>query len=110
MFVEDTSVFDYIEGSPRGPAQWGVLRPDWRVCNNGTMQSPIDLLDHRVQILPQYITVRRVYRPANATLKNRGHDMMVSQKHIISNILHEITYEQIVVDCLMSHSLFHKNK
>ena len=70
--------FDYVAGSTRGPARWGTIRPDWSTCNNGTMQSPIDLLDQRVQIVTKPESLIRNYRAANATLKNRGHDMMVS--------------------------------
>lgn len=75
--VEDTSGFDYVAGSLKGPDRWGTLRPDWSTCSNGTMQSPIDLLDQRVQIVTKPERLTRNYKAANATLKNRGHDMMM---------------------------------
>ncbi|GMN24857.1 hypothetical protein TIFTF001_000726 [Ficus carica] len=75
--VEDERAFDYEAWSTRGPARWGRIRPEWHMCNNGTMQSPIDLLDQRVQIISTLQRLRRFYKPANATLLNRGHDMMI---------------------------------
>lgn len=41
------------------------------------MQSPIDLLNERVQVVSYLGRLRRSYKPSYATLKNRGHDMMV---------------------------------
>lgn len=42
------------------------------------MQSPIDLLDSRVQVFPNLGKLKRDYKPAPATVKNRGHDITVS--------------------------------
>ncbi|KAG4974422.1 hypothetical protein JHK87_031243 [Glycine soja] len=39
------------------------------------MQSPIDLLNERVQIVSHLGTLQMNYQPSNATLKNRGHDI-----------------------------------
>ncbi|GAA0140034.1 dehydratase [Lithospermum erythrorhizon] len=75
--VENEREFSYNHSSRVGPAHWGRIRPEWRICNNGTMQSPIDMLHQRVQVLPNLGIIRRDYRPANATLLNRGHDMML---------------------------------
>lgn len=41
------------------------------------MQSPIDLLNERVQVVSHLGRLKRSYKPSYATLKNRGHDMMV---------------------------------
>ncbi|KAK8649584.1 hypothetical protein V6N13_139255 [Hibiscus sabdariffa] len=57
--VEDESEFNYSENSERGPARWGA-------CSNGTMQSPIDISNQRVDIGK----LKRSYKPANATLRN----------------------------------------
>lgn len=78
MFAEDTRAFDYELWSTRGPTRWGEIRPEWGECSNGTMQSPIELLDQRVRLVSNLGRLRRSYRRANATLRNRGHDMMVS--------------------------------
>ncbi|XP_027085668.1 alpha carbonic anhydrase 7-like [Coffea eugenioides] len=75
--VEDEKEFSYDERSHRGPAHWGEIRPEWSMCNHGSMQSPIDLLDARVQVVSSLGRLHRAYKPSNATLVNRGHDMML---------------------------------
>ncbi|XP_022756575.1 alpha carbonic anhydrase 7-like [Durio zibethinus] len=75
--VEDESEFDYSETSGRGPARWGEIHPEWAACSNGTMQSPIDMSNERVEIVSHLGRLKRSYNPSNATLRNRGHDMML---------------------------------
>jgi len=48
------------------------------VCGNGKLQSPIDILDKRVQEFPQLGKLQKDYQPAPAVLKNTGHAIMVS--------------------------------
>jgi len=74
--VEDESEFEYAEG-PKGPEHWGELKEEWKACGNGTQQSPIDVVKRHATICPDMGGLRRIYRPANATLLNRGHDIMV---------------------------------
>ncbi|KAL5067816.1 hypothetical protein RYX36_018703, partial [Vicia faba] len=69
--------FNYIKGSKHGPLHWGELHKEWGSCNTGTMQSPIDLLNPRVSILPNLGMLNKKYKPQNATIKNRGHDIQV---------------------------------
>ncbi|CAK9165208.1 unnamed protein product [Ilex paraguariensis] len=78
--VEDESEFSYVPGSDNGPERWGEIHPDWSMCNNGTMQSPIDLLHERVEIVSHLGRLKRDYKPSNAILINRGHDMMVRDR------------------------------
>ncbi|TKY67199.1 Alpha carbonic anhydrase 7 [Spatholobus suberectus] len=73
--VEDESEFNYDVKSEIGPFHWGDIKPEWSLCKNGSMQSPIDLLNERVQIVSHLGTLQMNYRPSNATLKNRGHDI-----------------------------------
>ncbi|XP_030522164.1 alpha carbonic anhydrase 7-like [Rhodamnia argentea] len=73
--VEDEREFDYIAGSEKGPAHWGELRKEWEACKKGGMQSPIDLSSQRVKVIPKLGEIERSYKPGNATLKNRGHDI-----------------------------------
>ncbi|KAF8369636.1 hypothetical protein HHK36_032339 [Tetracentron sinense] len=75
--VEDEREFDYDEESDKGPAKWGEIHPEWAMCKNGEMQSPIDLLDERVEELSRLGELKRNYKPSNATIKNRGHDIML---------------------------------
>ncbi|RDX76379.1 Alpha carbonic anhydrase 7, partial [Mucuna pruriens] len=73
--TEDESEFNYDVKSEIGPFNWGDIKPEWSLCKNGSMQSPIDLLNERVQIVSHLGTLQMNYRPSNATLKNRGHDI-----------------------------------
>ncbi|XP_068641289.1 alpha carbonic anhydrase 7-like [Aristolochia californica] len=75
--VEDEREFSYIEGSDNGPQHWGEIHEDWAACNKGNMQSPIDLLNERVEVVEHLGRLKRNYRPSNATLVNRGHDIMI---------------------------------
>ncbi|KAG1354930.1 hypothetical protein COCNU_07G010420 [Cocos nucifera] len=77
--VEDEKEFSYEEGSPNGPDHWGEIHEEWAACNNGDMQSPIDLTHERVKILPGLGRLKRSYKASNATLKNRGHDIMLTE-------------------------------
>ncbi|XP_057830108.2 alpha carbonic anhydrase 7 isoform X2 [Cryptomeria japonica] len=74
---EDESEFNYIKGDERGPEHWGELDEEWRACGNGRQQSPIALVKSEAVISPDLGELRRNYYPANATLENRGHDIMV---------------------------------
>ncbi|XP_038881410.1 alpha carbonic anhydrase 7-like [Benincasa hispida] len=75
--VEDEREFDYMEGSEKGPGHWGKLKKEWEACNNGDLQSPIDLSSLRVKIIPKLGELKRSYYPCNATVKNRGHDISI---------------------------------
>ncbi|KAJ6362614.1 hypothetical protein OIU78_002922 [Salix suchowensis] len=75
--VEDEREFDYIEGSEKGPAFWGDIKKEWADCKTGSLQSPIDMSDRRVKMVRKTENIKRNYRPFNATVKNRGHDIMV---------------------------------
>ncbi|CAN0916406.1 Alpha carbonic anhydrase 7 [Linum grandiflorum] len=75
--VDDEREFDYMGDGEKGPSRWGVIHPEWHSCSNGTMQSPIDMLSDRVDVVSHLGRLNRSYKAANATLKNRGHDMML---------------------------------
>ncbi|KAL3632511.1 hypothetical protein CASFOL_025495 [Castilleja foliolosa] len=74
---EDESLFAYESKNGKGPEVWGDLSPKWKACKKGTIQSPIDLTDDGVLILPTIGRLRRKYKLALAIMKNRGHDIMV---------------------------------
>ncbi|XP_022143845.1 alpha carbonic anhydrase 7-like [Momordica charantia] len=67
--------FEYKKGSVKGPEQWGNLKKEWEACNNGRLQSPIDLTSQGVKITPELGLLNKSYNPCSATLKNRGHDI-----------------------------------
>ncbi|XP_071908311.1 carbonic anhydrase Nec1-like [Coffea arabica] len=71
--VEDEREFDYAEGSKKGPKRWGKLKKEWAACSNGAFQSPIDMSNERVRLISK--PERPIYKPTNATIKNRGHDI-----------------------------------
>ncbi|KAK8649263.1 hypothetical protein V6N13_129993 [Hibiscus sabdariffa] len=75
--VEDETPFAYTEESGKGPKEWGQLDPHWKLCDTGKLQSPIDLLSGKRQVLPSLGKLKKNYKPAPAVAKNRGHDIMV---------------------------------
>ncbi|XP_020108579.1 alpha carbonic anhydrase 7-like [Ananas comosus] len=75
--VENEEEFSYVQGSENGPEHWGEIHGEWAACGKGRSQSPIDLLNKRVQQVSSLGTLRRSYSPSNAILKNRGHDIML---------------------------------
>lgn len=74
---EDEHEFDYLKGSGKGPEDWWKINPQWKACGKGEMQSPIDLLNKRVKVVPDLGRLQRCYKPARAMVTNRGHDIMV---------------------------------
>ncbi|KAL2965363.1 hypothetical protein AAZX31_16G057200 [Glycine max] len=69
--------FSYAKGTSNGPENWWHLNPKWKVCQYGKLQSPIDLRDRWVKVLPQLGELQKVYKPAPAVLKNMGHYITV---------------------------------
>ncbi|KAF8654429.1 hypothetical protein HU200_061612 [Digitaria exilis] len=75
--TEDEHEFSYVAGDEHGPAHWGSIKPEWSACGMGKMQSPIDLSHERVSLVRSLGYLRHSYRPAEASIVNRGHDIMV---------------------------------
>lgn len=73
--VEDEREFDYLKESKMGPRYWGDIKKEWAACKNGETQSPIDLSNQRVEIIHKPEELYINYKPSNATVKNRGHDI-----------------------------------
>lgn len=84
--VEDEHEFDYTKDSKIGPSHWGKIKKEWATCNDGKMQSPIDMSSHRVRVVPKLGKLKRHYKPHNATIKNRGHDIEVKWKEDAGSI------------------------
>jgi len=78
--LDDESPFHYVEGTEKGPHKWGLLNSTWKVCESGKFQSPIDIVDQRVQLFPKLGKLNRNYEPALAEIINRGHDISVKWK------------------------------
>ncbi|XP_010470127.1 PREDICTED: alpha carbonic anhydrase 2-like isoform X1 [Camelina sativa] len=75
--VEDEREFSYERKKENGPEKWGKLKPEWKLCGKGELQSPIDLMNKRVRLVTDFQKLTKDYKPCNATLINRGHDMML---------------------------------
>ncbi|XP_010510674.1 PREDICTED: alpha carbonic anhydrase 2-like [Camelina sativa] len=75
--VEDEREFSYERNKENGPEKWGKLKPEWKLCGKGELQSPIDLMNKRVRLVTDFEKLTKDYKPCNATLINRGHDMML---------------------------------
>ncbi|TMX00156.1 hypothetical protein EJD97_001306 [Solanum chilense] len=72
--VDDTSdEFSYDQYAKNGPAKWGEISSN---CN-GNLQSPIDLDNKVVEVVSNLGILQKYYKPSNATLVNRGHDIML---------------------------------
>ncbi|KAK4485470.1 hypothetical protein RD792_008111, partial [Penstemon davidsonii] len=78
IVTEDEISFSYVVGAPNGPQNWSNLNSSWILCGTGQSQSPINLLVDRAAVLPvSRGSFTRNYRPALATIRNRGHDIQV---------------------------------
>ena len=76
-YVEDEREFNYKKNDDKGPDRWGEIKPEWEMCGKGELQSPIDMMNERVKIVSHLGRLIRDYEASNATIKNRGHDIMV---------------------------------
>jgi len=58
-----------------GPQSWGQLKPEFKTCNSGTRQSPIDIRDGiKVQLEP----IQFDYRPTPFRVIDNGHTVQVN--------------------------------
>ncbi|XP_057425752.1 alpha carbonic anhydrase 7-like [Lotus japonicus] len=78
--------FNYIKGSEKGPSNLGKLKKEWETCKTGRMQSPTDLSSHRVRVVPKLGELKKFYKPQNATVKNRGHDIEMKWEAEVGSI------------------------
>ncbi|RDX71754.1 Alpha carbonic anhydrase 4, partial [Mucuna pruriens] len=88
--------YTYTKGTSKGPENWGRVNPKWKTCGNGKLQSPIDILDKRVQEFPQLGKLRRDYKPAPAVLVNRGHDIKLQWSGYAGQINIDGTYYKLI--------------
>jgi carbonic anhydrase len=75
--TEHEEEFSYVPGDEHGPEHWGSIKAEWAACGAGRMQSPIDLSHERVSLVRSLGYLSHSYRPAEASIVNRGHDIMV---------------------------------
>ena len=77
MLVAEDEDFSYIPSTDNGPENWGKIKAEWANCSVGRMQSPIDLSHERAKLVQSLGYLKTSYRPAQATIVNSGHDVMV---------------------------------
>ncbi|XP_023633820.1 alpha carbonic anhydrase 4 [Capsella rubella] len=88
-------IFTYKQKTDKGPEGWGKINPDWKVCNTGKLQSPIDLTNERVSLVHDQ-PWNMDYKPAPAVIVNRGHDIMVSWKEDAGKVtIHQTDYKLV---------------
>ena len=66
MVAKDEGEFNYDEKRETRPSRWEEIRPEWIMCGHGTMQSPIDLLNKRVEVVSHSGWVKRSYKSTYA--------------------------------------------
>ncbi|MBA0643030.1 hypothetical protein Goklo_027352 [Gossypium klotzschianum] len=93
--VENEREFDYSETSEKGPHHWGDLKKEWAACKTGAMQSPIDLTNDRAKIITTSVKLGKNYKPAESIIKNRGHDISVTNSTIQHTHTHTHTINYI---------------
>ncbi|CAL5001554.1 unnamed protein product [Urochloa decumbens] len=76
--TEEESEFSYVPGAPNGPDRWGEINASWATCSDGQMQSPIDLSHDNATLVRSLGYLNYTYRPTNASVVNRGHDIMLN--------------------------------
>ncbi|PIN02450.1 Carbonic anhydrase [Handroanthus impetiginosus] len=115
--AEEVDEFSYDEDSNIGPAHWGEIRPEWRNCSTGRLQSPIDLLNHRVEIVSYLGRLKRAYKPSHANLTNLGHAMMINgtlfqlmQCHWHSPSEHTINGRRFNIEIHLVHQSINDNR
>ncbi|XP_058740370.1 alpha carbonic anhydrase 4-like [Vicia villosa] len=69
--------FNYKKGDSRGPENWGNIKPEWKICGSGKLQSPINLLSKGVQELSDPGKLQVKYNLAPAVLQKRSHDVKI---------------------------------
>ncbi|KAG7621234.1 Alpha carbonic anhydrase domain superfamily [Arabidopsis suecica] len=93
--IGNKPLFTYKQKTEKGPAEWGKLDPQWKVCSTGKIQSPIDLTDERVSLIHDQ-ALSKHYKPASAVIQSRGHDVMVSWKGDGGKItIHQTDYKLV---------------
>ncbi|CAN8297979.1 unnamed protein product [Cochlearia groenlandica] len=80
LAAEETETeFHYKAGEAADPSKWSSIKPEWKICGDGKRQSPIDLSPRIARVVHNSTElIETYYMPVQATLENRGYDIMVS--------------------------------
>ena len=77
MVAKDEGEFNYDEKSEKGPSLWGEIRPERCMSRQETMQSPIDLLNRRVEVVSHLGRLKRI----TGRLMQRERERLVQPHH-----------------------------
>ena len=71
----DAHAAHWSYGGAGGPEQWGLLKPEFAACTNGSRQSPIDIRSGvKVDLEP----IQFDYRPTGFSVVDNGHTIQVN--------------------------------
>ncbi|KAK4725472.1 hypothetical protein R3W88_028251 [Solanum pinnatisectum] len=73
--VDDESKFSYLLGTTEGPESWGTIKSEWKLCETGLFQSPVNFRNRTVKITTAIPRLKPNYKIAPAMIVNRGHDI-----------------------------------
>ncbi|KAL1116165.1 hypothetical protein AAG570_005660, partial [Ranatra chinensis] len=59
-----------------GPAFWGLINPEWSLCNKGKRQSPINLEPNKLLFDPNLRELKIDKHRVNGVLTNTGHSVL----------------------------------
>ncbi|CAF1791521.1 hypothetical protein Bca4012_047043 [Brassica carinata] len=94
---ETETAFHYKKGALADPSKWSMTKKEWKICGTGKRQSPIDLSPGIARLVHNSTKlIQTYYKPVEATLKNRGYDIMVSWDDDAGKIVINNTDYQLV--------------
>lgn len=70
-------------GTTEGPESWGTIKFEWKLCETGLFQSPVNFRNKSVKITTTIPLLKPNYKNAPAMIVNRGHDIKVRNSKII---------------------------
>ncbi|GAA0171946.1 dehydratase [Lithospermum erythrorhizon] len=85
---EDTDVV-------KGPKKWGTLKPEWKICGNGKLQSPVDIINEIVQVQESLGSLQIMYKTTPANITNRGHDISVAWEGEAGGVIINCTHYKL---------------
>lgn len=82
ILTDDESKFTYLLGTTKGPQHWSMIKSEWKLCETGKFQSPINIRNEIVKITTVIPHLKPNYKNAPAMIVNRGHDIKVRNSKI----------------------------
>lgn len=88
--AEETHDVHWTYSGDTGPAQWGDLSEEYKLCNTGQEQSPINLTS---AVGKNISDITFNYHPSDLKIHNNGHTIQVEYDPGSSIIVDGVTYE-----------------